>query len=313
MTSNPSPLVTMYRNISFAVISFCLCSRIFGQDVDELVNRFEIADGPAAAGIAANELFAADIPYDDSEKLVNHDNPSIALLNAWRIHHRELPPKQFRFGITPVISYLPDIQRFVGYVEGRLRTQVPEWWEEMLESPDKHHPSRTGLLTEKWLAFPPIDTKAKPQSIELTSTQDRLAVPTETIQWLVQGLVANEYTVVSHEDSAFIVSKPTSVTGSRIACIELQTGHERWRNEIWGTNHRQIAFSGPPLVPADVLSFNIANGTLTIFGAKSVRVDYTRGHAFLRSAFYVEQYSMLSGDCIVRFSTNNWAVNEEQE
>lgn len=308
---NTSLAVSIRHYVLLLVLFACSNAIAYGQSVDALVDRFISAKGPDTAGTACRELFESDLSYTDSQKLnVNSESHAIALQSAWRLHHRVLPPKEATFGAYPEVSHVPDIQRFVGFVEGRLRTQAPLWWEDMLACPDKLHPSRTGERTQKWLRFPTVDPTSDVQMIKLPAVPDHVILPTETMLWLTEESGGHEYTLALQDDMVVIVSKPTAICGSRLTCVESKTGKGKWRKDIWGTNQHRMARSGPECIPVDVVSFKLTNETLTIFGARSFRIVYSTHHSFISSAFYIEQYSLNNGDCIVRFSTNNWGVTQ---
>jgi hypothetical protein len=204
-------------------------------------------------------------------------------------------------------GYLPDVQRFVGFVEGRLRVQVPEWWEGMLESPDKHHPSRTGAQTGQWRSFP-RESGMNGTTMRLAVGSEEAAISAQTSRWLTEDGRNDEYFADVRGDYAIILSTPTAITRGRIACVRRKEGTERWRRDVWGTNQLTCGSSGPLTVAVDLVAFSISDGILTVFGARSYHLTDTTKPTFIHSALYVEQFAMADGKCNVRFATNNWGV-----
>ena len=261
------------------------------QDISNhaIVQKYISAQDPKQAGEAFEKLFYEDPeeePHFNNEVLANCEHAGIALQAAWRMHVRELPEKSAYFGVLPVNHYLPDVQRFVGVVEGRLKVQTPLWWEEMLESPDKHHPSRMQGRTNRWDAIPDLDS----DSIAIEAGSKSISLPTATLQWLTEENRSHQFTTAVESGNVLVVSRPTDAGFPGIACIEIASGTERWRNQMWGNAVQRSFFSGPPVTRVDVISLALSNDT------------------FINSAFYIEQFSITDGACRVRFATDNWGV-----
>ena len=280
------------------------------QDISNhaIVQKYISAQDPKQAGEAFEKLFYEDPeeeePHFNNEVLANCEHAGIALQAAWRMHVRELPEKSAYFGVLPVNHYLPDVQRFVGVVEGRLKVQTPLWWEEMLESPDKHHPSRMQGRTNRWDAIPDLDS----DSIAIEAGSKSISLPTATLQWLTEENRSHQFTTAVESGNVLVVSRPKDAGFPRIACIEIASGTERWRNQMWGNAVQRSFFSGPPVTRVDVISLALSNDTITIFGAYSDKLQHLTGDTFINSAFYIEQFSITDGACRVRFATDNWGV-----
>lgn len=298
----------------FLVASIVYLSTDVGATQDiighEIIQKCISAADPKQAGKAYEELFYGDPsgegPEFAEEELANSEHPGIALQAAWRMHVRELPEKSAHFGITPVDHYLPDVQRFVGFVEGRLKAQVPYWWEDMLESTDKHHPLRTQGRTNRWDTIPDFDPAS--DSITIEAGSNNIVLPTETVRWLTEENHSNQLTTAVNSGYIIVVSRPTDAGFPRIACIEITTGTESWRNQMWGNAVQHVFSSGPPVTRTDVVSVVLSKDKITVFGAYSDELQHLRAHTFINSAFYVEQFSIVGGNCTVRFATDNWGV-----
>lgn len=289
------------------VTTFLRCVPANAQD--SLLHQFVNAQTPQEAGALSERIFQdVDSEFLDPLHLVSSRNHSIALQCEWRLHHRLLPPKQANFGITPEVSHLPDIQRFVGFLEGRLRVQAPIWWEEMMHSPDKLHPARTGATTNKWATFSVDPHDVDTATTDLIVGAELRPAPIKTLQWLAREGVPSQYTAVLADGELVVVSKPQTGSKARIACVATGRHAEKWRNDVWGTDQFTEVSSGPPVIPVEVITLVVSPEDITVFGATSLQVKHTRGHDFIRSAFYVEQFARKDGRCHARFATNNWGV-----
>lgn len=296
-------------------VTICLCVCLGMQCTNqaqcehELLRRFEKASSADIAAKLCQIIF--DTGSDEglsASQLINCECPGIAIQSAWRLHHRSLPPKKVVFGVTPNVLYLPDVQRFVGFVEGRLRVQVPEWWEEMLESPDRNQPLRLGAPVKKWRPFDRSQIAIDSKLVELQTSTGIRSAPIEAFNWIFSSSGTNEYAATSANRDTLVVSKPIMGSKARILCVSAD-GMERWRNELWGTHQWTGGTSGAPVTPVEVVDFVASNEVITIFGASSLKHEHSRGTTFIRSAFYIEQFSTRDGSSLMRFSTNNWGMS----
>ena len=297
---------------SLLIISLSHCPVVAQESLE---NKFKNARTAIEAGTISDQLFhGEEDEYLDPSQLVNGPDHSIALQCQWRLHHRLLLSKQASFGISPEVSHLPDVQRFVGFVEGRLRVQAPQWWEYMLQSPDMHHPIRTGAVIQKWTRFPDDLEDIVAETTDLVVEAGVRPVPIPTLRWLFESRLNKdqEYAAEVADRDLVVVSKPHSGTGAKMVYIT-DRGIEKWKCQLWGTNQFSPFSSGPPVTPVEVVSLVFTKNTVTVFGAMSFGVEHSRGVKYIRSAFYVEQFDRTNGSCSARFATNNWGIGGEDK
>ena len=125
------------------------------------------------------------------------------------------------------------------------------------------------------------------------------------IQWLKDGIECGTKSL-RWKGLILIVSRSRPASCPRLACVSSETGTLQWKNYVWGTNDFHMLRSGPKLTDVDWLSFHISSETLTLFGARSYRMEHGNDNLYLHSVFYIEQFSLSDGAAICRFSTNGW-------
>jgi hypothetical protein len=301
--------------IAVLVGYFTVASILLAQKRNALTDRLIDAATPSEAGALCCEVFGYNIHDTHGlTELVSSESPTVALQASWRLHSRELPPRQISFGISPIVLYKPDVQRFVGFVEGRLRVQIPTWWEEMLESPDKLHPLRTGAKTASVLEFNETAIGTSSDLVHCKLDRRQVLVPASTLDWLAEVACTRTFHASVSKSGLVIVSIQSVFDGGKrsgIAYVDLESGEELWRHHVWGTNPYRFGSSGPALVRIDAVSIRVDRDQVTVFGAGSDWCEYANGGAYLNAALYVEQFSVRDGHSTVRFSTNNWGVRPD--
>ncbi len=77
----------------------------------------------------ANKEYMDLLSPDDLQALTLHENNSVALAAKWELVCRTIPADWERLKRPQPVSS-DELAQFLGFVEGRTRVAIPEWWQE---------------------------------------------------------------------------------------------------------------------------------------------------------------------------------------
>jgi hypothetical protein len=184
------------------------------------------------------------------------------------------------------------VARFLGFVEGRLRTPIPEAWEEAVKS--VHGYSRSAVSF-----YVPNDKTSsrglKPERegddwiIEIESR--RIQLPRDD---QLRPVVDAAVTVV--DDIGYVALYCSFPVPYRVFAIDLANKQGKWSSKVWGTGDL-ILYQGRGCHLAECC---VTEETLTIFGVSD-------------SCAYIEVFDKLSGQIQWRFCTSYLDLNILEE
>jgi hypothetical protein len=227
-------------------------------------------------------------------ELKKNPHVGLALCAAWREALRTGTPTQgYRATADPAFA------KFVGFVDGRLPVDIPEWWEINVATSmitDDH-----GVAYHRHDPYPWIDIKARillPKGVSIKAVDDgteigigntRVVLPAKVLEQarVSLGMVSP----VVDGDSVFVVAGTSGPSDAPILCrIERNTNKILWVRELW-TGGRLTSISlGPMFVSHLVEPVVGRDGNVYVFGTAAI-------------CAYIEGFSRTDGTVRLRFST----------
>lgn len=203
------------------------------------------------------------------------------------------------------VFYPPDHQRFIGFIEGRIRSVVPLWWASMLSSSDQQHPTRTGLPTSTWIAMPYSTDMGVRNDVPIVVDGMQILIPCDLFGDEYENHDIAEYSAVMEKSLVVLLLRPRQQGELRLLCIDHAISKVKWKQSLWGAGP-SIGATGAPFVVDMANSLHMSNGKVGVFGSQSRRTATSRGDRFRNSVLYFEQFELSEGECTARFSTNAW-------
>jgi len=274
--------------------------------VDAATELYTRAGSKLEAGEVCSRIFDssefADIPLT---QYLSCDNTSLAVQAAWRLHHRIVPGNTLADSDDRDVFYPPDHQRFIGFVEGRIRSVVPLWWASMLSSSDQQHPTRTGLPTSTWIAMPYSTDIGVRNDVPIIVDGLQILISRELFGDEYENQNIAEYSAVMEKSLVVLLLRPRQPGELRLICIDHSINKMVWKQPLWGAGPGIVA-TGAPFVVDMANSLHMSNGKVVVFGSQSRRTATSRGDRFRNSVLYFEQFELREGECTARFATNAW-------
>ena len=269
--------------------------------VHSAVARLAAAESPDISGEACRELFFS--PHAGYlRELTTHPSDHVALPAAWSLYNRTIPRRDAHVGPGDTsVRFAPDLQRFVGFLEGRLRVAVPRWWETALEELQRQQPSDRTLPGAGWQSVKQDVGKVREPLIQLTfpgnSTVDRIVIPlpTDAFSKLRGPQRTRLVAVTGNQHNSMLLKWTYRGSQADLLCFDPTTGAERWRSQTWGLGpNRELNF----VRYKHYVSLVLNSQQVVVFGAT------------LQGA-YVEAFDLKDGTCVARFATTNWFVRKD--
>jgi hypothetical protein len=233
--------------------------------------------GPAAIG---QLRFASDI--------------GVALQSAWEVGVGQPGEKEGSLA-------KPFVHRFLGLVEGRLKTRIPRWWEEALQ--ESHVFNRNHM-------YFPLSTKYKylPSAIDLEIASD-MAVEIDRDRVIIRhndrsiriardvfdsiirrckSIQPSQLSVCIHKEQTVLALHSESGFPYKLFCLDSVAGELLWATNVWGVNRPNAEG-----LRYHYVSMVVQDGELIVFGAEC-------------SGIYIESFNVATGSNIFRFSSTLW-------
>ena len=196
------------------------------------------------------------------------------------------------------------LQRFLGFVEGRLRVRQPKWWKDAMAKAEYGFGTADAQGREVWTSAPPdfyvlrqpgireiqvpTGTSAVPTSggLRVTVGRETFIVPKS----VVAGVKDHCLIAFPADDDRFVATlHPGLPVAYPLFCISRSSGKIIWQAQVWlGDN---IGGSIGGYVPPPPTSIEVADGVVYVFGT---------GYWLA----YVEAFSLADGKNLLRFSTS---------
>jgi hypothetical protein len=213
----------------------------FPRGVENQVQQVLNARGGLETSKAYRTLFST-VRTDGIRRLQDHTNDGIALQAAWEEVRLTVPEKE------PKKTVRPDSHRlawFIGFVAGRLRVRVPQWWQEVVldsranrrdniyfEKPEVNPYHRAGLDEVRC----PRDTTLKREGdkIVLRVGKDSLPIPEDLLHKSDDGGVRCNVSALFTPAQCYVAVHGNSGYGFELTCIDRSSAKVRWKTDVWG-------------------------------------------------------------------------------
>ncbi len=241
-------------------------------------------------------------------KELKHDaDLGVALHAAWRMHN--VKQDVMRFGGAPPLDPGHG-NRFIGFFEGRTLLTPPDWWSGGVLDPAFGAVDRMEAEAKYYDPYPCNFPAARMWGSLQLPPRTTLSKKGQKITARVRGesvqLPASLFREVEDEDEGYwsraiidigpivslVVFHLDAVTDPfPIYCVDSRTSKIMWRAKSWGAGEDNIfGFSG---TWSNTVGIERHGKHLAVYG-----------HA--TSGSYVEVFSLKTGECKFRFSTNFW-------
>ncbi len=250
-----------------------------------------------------SKLFAR-LDSEGIRQLKTHANHGIALHAAWQEIRRTVGPKDSDQGrpVDPV-----HLQRFLGYLEGRLQISVPVWWEKIFLTafPNRgdfitfrfEKLEHYGLAGENFLAPKGTSVARRDRNLLLTVKEGSVLLPTEVVEAAralgIEEGDAKEYqlsALVAPERAYVVVHGGLSMWCGTLYCIDRKSSKVVWTADIWAWGMSGGTSGFLPLAQHQV-ALHLRNGQIVVLGIDSM-------------CAYVEGFNAQDGKNEFRFNTS---------
>ena len=213
-------------------------------------------------------------PGNVQYSMLSTNDPTAALLCAWTrtgaSHDRNIR--------------LPEaaVSRFLGFLEGRTRVNVPLWWDEWLRHNYQESVSSFGRIYQRPAPIVRWRRMAESLVVSLSSSSMREIVVS------VPVLRPNYHTAVSIcGENLFVADYADTVEPYRLMAFDCKTCSDLWAAEIWGA---RPVFGN---AGGHTVSMECSESQVVVFGAGP-------------AGNYIEAFDISTGRCRIRFATSTF-------
>lgn len=233
----------------------------------------------------------------DLQRLEVHAHRSVAIAAAWERVRRVLPRDSVD-DTSPNSRYA--VYRFAGFLEGRLRVQVPQPWLEAILTASVTSQDRTVFLStpdELMSEHHLVNEVQMPVSTTVTDRGGGMSVrlgeqESKLPPQLVVALGRSDWSTMAEPvflaDTCIIALYSYVALPYTLYCIRTEDGGVQWTRNVWAAN-RKLHYQGPT-----------AFHRVWVLATESTVVVF--GIAF--DAAYVEEFTLTEGENICRFSSS---------
>jgi hypothetical protein len=251
-----------------------------------LKELFAEEDKSAAVAWAYRKLFT-HVGHDGIKKLMEDEDPSIALQAAWELHRKAMkrdPPILIR---TDWVFDRKEIEEFLNSFSKRLKTEPPVWWKSTLLKgdvfPGQHHAfiDQEGPLPEKPKVM--VDKN----NVIFTSGEHTFKAPKAEFE--KAGGISARPVILCGEDLSYVAQPSFRGYPFSVMCVDSKTGKKQWEVNVWAA--RRGPSTGPP--GGDSVEVCRHGDRVIVYGCES-------------HGMYAEGFDAKSGKCQFRFCTCYW-------
>ncbi|MBX3438307.1 MAG: hypothetical protein KF861_12510 [Planctomycetaceae bacterium] len=236
----------MERNIGFVAavivatiqVDPLLPGETHGLRLDEYATQINVDTFPDAS-VSAVFSEASD---DQLRDLLVDDRVQIAVRSAWEIVLRSTP-RGASAGEPARIDSLA-AQRFMGFLEGKLGVNLPEWWEQALQSGERFdtgdlvfdgEPPKSYRKTDDgmWLHERLKRVETGDDSLSLWGLTGREHLQLMVVPAQEKSLWPNHVCALVHDSSVFLIANGPAPTSYPLVCYDIKTGRASWHRSIW--------------------------------------------------------------------------------
>ncbi len=214
--------------------------------------------------------------------LVAAENPNIAIAAAWERVCRTIPAQRQD---VPVHPPRESLERFLGFVEGRMQCSPPQFWQDAVLSTSGTNRSYISfdIPMGKYAATLPT------APIEIKAERDRLIINASGEQWIVPQSAPTGTDIcgaLCETDSvAYIAVYHPVPVSFFIHAINRKDGALKWTARVWSAGALRN-YQGPNW---HLVGLQLSGANLLVFGASATSI-------------YLEAFDKLSGLNVLRFS-----------
>lgn len=255
----------------------------------------------AHRALDARERVFPTASEDGLSKLLVHPHPNVAIRAAWERLERGVrtdnPVENQSFEVSPDRSA---IERFVGFVEGRLNVLPPVWWVEMLigslyrdagtheywvfhrPADPVYHRTEIGLLAEDGIELHEVD-----RGTAVVGNGMDFVIPVAVTSDASRRGITEGISACSDGHSNFVALYSSIPHGFRVSRIDAQSDEMNWSARVW-VNGENVLFTGNR--HCNFVELMRTDRLLYVFGANLHDV-------------YIEAFQIEDGVSEFRFST----------
>ena len=247
---------------------------------------------------------------DDLDSMRFHADRGIALQSAWELVRRESRDRAESIQQDQILIDQTQLQRFLGYVEGRLKVRMPLWWKDGLSDAKLHSVSRSvtpyAQNRDRNAANPHIHVDQKywvPRGTtfveqvrpryQLVGEQGRIIIP----ETLLAPLLTKEAWLDHVYVDAAVSSESRNVIAlhgpfpQRYHIYLASTSGDQivWKSAVW--TECIVVPGGTGSIPRHWSSLLLQEGEVIVVGL----CEYSA---------YIESFSLVDGENAFRFSTS---------
>ena len=308
--------------ITLIVICSCNVGLVYGQSesqVKQYLAKISAADSRRDI-IEAHGKFLKLFSIDQLEHLTINDNASVALAAKWEIVQRTVEMRDSDI-VPPLQIDEKHLQRFMGFLEGATRTEIPKWWRESLLNLKAHNqgkylirndlapaplsfaeyepdPSRFDFILpleddlRRVALGPSIEeivvhessTDFKVQARELSVGEELLGESMDKSSLAIEATWSHdEACIIAFADSDFLSPYP-------LLCFDKDGKELRWQSEVTPIRPHFLAKTGPPAI-LHWFEIRITNDMICVFGGGLGNL-------------YLECFDLDDGESCCHFSTS---------
>jgi hypothetical protein len=229
-------------------------------------------------------------------KLLAFDNDSIALQCAWEEVRTDLPAKD-RGNVPPLRLDAERLQRFLGFLEGRLRLSCPDWWQDLILNAHAHNKSNIYFMRkgtdwyhstrEGWLAPQNTSFEIAEKEIIVRVGSESVVIPRAAVEpTLKLHRPPNVSAVVTTKECVCAISDEMPSCAD-VFCFDKDRPGLRWKAKTWHVG----AYGGSGGRTWHWMSLVVQNARVFLFGGG-------------QNAVYIEAFELSTGKNLLRFSSD---------
>jgi hypothetical protein len=221
-----------------------------------------------------------------------HSNTGIALSAAWEVTQRGI---RSRGKVNPA-----DMERFLGFCEGRLQSRIDKTWDETLLSAMVGVDGRIAFPKEPTVELRQclkydfshsrqLGVELQNDHVVFTTSRDSVRLSTlvlDSILYRARNGVGRRIEMVANEDRAYFAIHSACASPYSIVCVERRSGDVLWQSDVWASGGL-YAYEGRCWQWVDLKA---GDGSVTVMGVA-------------QDVAYVEAFSGDDGSNLFRFNT----------
>jgi hypothetical protein len=289
----------MFHHVALVIPIWILVAPVPGQaqhssvkDKDDIEKFFQSKDAPENLYLFHD--FIRRWGSDRLRSLKHNADPSVALRAAWEEVRATIPEER---RVRPVTVDATRLYWFVGFIEGRLNLELPDYWVKGFVRAEAfrrdnvvfHHLDESMYHATKHNLRVPRGTSVenRDSGVELTVGKDSITIPTRQFEEMVPSALDHLSAFLEHS-RCYLLAYDGFPSGGTLYCLERASAKIIWTKELWLSSEGG-GYSG-------------VSGFHGVSLTKKRDCIYVIGIA--ESAAYAEVCQAKDGAILFRFATN---------